>query len=886
MNTFVLRLETVPAVPGEVGGKAAALAELSRAGAPIPPWFVVAPAAFLASMDGRRLGSLESACLKSDAGAAKKALEGLRLEPVVEEELQAALAEAAWVGKLVAVRSSAPEEDGRNLSFAGQLDSFLDVPRAEVAGRIVDVWRSSFSERLLEYRRRHGLSTDLTAPAVIVQQMVAAEIAGVAYSADPVSGRRGIAVICSAPGTGDRVVSGACDADTYRVSREARVVSWSLAGATPSLSDRRAREVATLARRCERFFKIPQDIEWAYSGDERLWLLQSRPITGISHLPDPDGSYARWDNSNIAESYSGVTTPLTFSFASHAYRSVYRQLCRLLGVPEDELSRHDETFGRMIGLIRGRIFYNLVSWYELLALAPGFASNRTFMEQMMGVREGLPDHIVASMPILTWRGRWRDRYRLVRTALQLVQAYVRLPAAVELFTARTEQALSDSDQELESLRPDELVACYRELERRLLTHWDAPLINDLFTMIWFGLLRKLCATWCDDSSGAYAAALIARDGAIVSAEPAKRVRRMAGIAAGHPGLTSALVSGSLEEFNEAMAAVPEFEREFTEYLHRFADRCLEELKLESPTLLDDPLPLLRSIGLLAASLGAGDPPDSVHSETMTGDYRRTEADYRVRVRLAHQPVRRLAFLWTLRQTRTLVRNRENLRFLRTRVFGRVRHLFVELGNRFYAYGLLERPSDIFYLEVEEALGLVSGTATTSDLKGLVAVRKAEYARYRDEMESPPDSFETYGMVITDGHLRSGAASRPHEAGLRDDTSGVLKGTGCCPGTVSGAARVVTDPRSESVRPGEILVAERTDPGWVLLFASAAGLVVEHGSLLSHSAIVARELGIPAVVSAPGAARWLQTGDWIRLDGSSGIITRIPPPAVEAEAAAS
>jgi pyruvate,water dikinase len=224
-----------------------------------------------------------------------------------------------------------------------------------------------------------------------------------------------------------------------------------------------------------------------------------------------------------------------------------------------------------------------------------------------------------------------------------------------------------------------------------------------------------------------------------------------------------------------------------------------------------------------------------------------------------------------------VRNRENLRFLRTRVFGRVRHLFVELGNRFYACGLLERPEDVFYLEVEEALGLVAGTTTTTDLRGLVAVRRAEFARYRDELDPPPDSFETYGMVFTEGRFGGCAApSRPREPGGRDES--VLTGTGCCPGIVSGAARVVADPRHGGVRPGEILVAERTDPGWVLLFASAAGVVVEHGSLLSHTAIVTRELGIPAVVAAPDATRWLRTGDWIQVDGSSGTITRIPSPA--------
>jgi pyruvate,water dikinase len=626
---------------------------------------------------------------------------------------------------------------------------------------------------------------------------------------------------------------------------------------------------------------MPQDIEWAYSADGRLWLLQSRPITGLRQLADPDGSYARWDNSNIAESYSGVTTPLTFSFASHAYRSVYRQLCRLLGVPEAALSQHDEAFGRMIGLIRGRMYYNLLSWYELLALAPGFASNRRFMEQMMGVKEGLPDHIVAGMPSLTWRGRWNDRYRFIKTAARLIETYLHLPATIELFTGRTEQALADSDRELGSLRPDELVACYRELERRLLTHWDAPLINDLFTMIWFGLLRRLSATWFGDSSGAFTSALIARNGAIVSAEPATRVRRMAEIAADYPGLTDVLVSGSLPAVDEAIAAVPEFEAEYTGYLRKFADRCLEELKLESPTLADDPLPLLRSVGQLAATLVHQSHPEGTRLEPVAGEFRRADAELRIRQSLARHPCRRLTYLWILQQARVGLRDRENLRFLRTQVFGRVRRIFVELGNRFYADGLLERPQDIFYLEVEEALGLVTGTATTTDVAGLVAVRQAEFARYRTELEPPSDSFETYGMVCSDGHPRRRDATGPQELSSQADS--VLTGTGCCPGTVCGAARVVTDPRHQHLRPGEILVAERTDPGWILLFASAAGIVVEHGSLLSHSAIVARELGIPAVVAAPGATRRLRTGDWIQLDGGSGVITRIPPPAAQSVA---
>jgi rifampicin phosphotransferase len=881
MSTYIMHSASGSIEDADVGGKAAALAHLLGAGLPIPDWFVVRPEALRSSLDKRRLSTLDAACQSSDAPAAQAALEGLTLEPMVQEELRVALECPAWDGQLVAVRSSAPDEDGLRLSFAGQLDSFLNVPIPEVAGRIVDVWRSNFSERLLAYRLRNSLATGFTAPAVIVQRMVAAMAAGVVYSADPVSGRRGTAVVSSAPGLGDRLVSGACDADTYHVSREGRVIARSLAGVTPSLADEQVCEVAALARRCERYFKVPQDIEWAYSRDGRLWLLQSRPITGLGHLPDPDGSYARWDNSNIAESYSGVTTPLTFSFASHAYQSVYRQLCRLMGVPQAEISRHDEAFGRMIGLIRGRIYYNLLSWYELLALAPGFAESSRFMEQMMGVREGLPKHIVASLPTLSWRGRWRDRFRLVTTIVGLLKNYLQLQRSVERFTSRTELALAESERRLEStLRPDELVAHYRELERRLLTHWDAPLVNDLFTMIWFGRLRRLSRDWCGDSSGSFASDLISSDGNIVSAEPAIRVGRMASLAACHPRLTTELVGGSLSAIKEAMGDAPEFEGEFSSYLHKFADRCLDELKLESPTLEDDPLPLLRSVGQLAGAVADGSLAAGTLMARARGSSMRLEAERRLSASLAHHPVRRVAFLWILRQARLGVRNRENLRFLRTRVFGRVRHIFVELGNRFYAFGLLERPEDIFYLEVEEALGLVAGTATTHDIRGLVTVRRAEFARYRDELEPPPDSFETYGMVLTDGKLMR-CSSNPSQREVSPSAGEALTGTGCCPGVVSGSVRVVSDPRHSQVKPGEILVAERTDPGWVLLFASAAGVVVEHGSLLSHTAIVTRELGIPSVVAVEGATRWLQTGDWIQLDGSSGVITRILPPETEA-----
>jgi rifampicin phosphotransferase len=233
-------------------------------------------------------------------------------------------------------------------------------------------------------------------------------------------------------------------------------------------------------------------------------------------------------------------------------------------------------------------------------------------------------------------------------------------------------------------------------------------------------------------------------------------------------------------------------------------------------------------------------------------------------------VRRAIFAWVLRNARAHIRARENLRFERTRVFGRARLLFVEIGKRFEADGLLDSARDIFYLEVREILGMIAGTATTTDLRGLAALRKAEFARYR-QTDPPADRFETRGCVH--------AGNAFHDPVPAAEPAGDSRiGIGCSSGIVRGRVRVVDDPAQAAVQPGDILIAGHTDPGWVILFPIAGGVVVEHGGLLSHAAIVARELGVPAIVGLHGAMRWLRDGDWVEMDGSTGRVTLLPSPA--------
>lgn len=862
------------------GGKGRALARLGRAGFPVPPWFAVAPSVFDISVSR---AAQETLAHTDDATLITAALADLHPAADVLADIAAALTVLCPKGEAVAVRSSALDEDGAQHSFAGQLDSYLFVAPGDVALRVADVWRSGFSERVLAYRREHGLGLP-KAPAVLIQRMIDADTAGVAFAADPVSGRRGVAVVGALYGLGSALVSGEADADTYHVDREGRIVRREIAhkrirhrrdatapeGVTAepvaaeqapaaALNDAQIVAVAALARRTSRHEGRPQDIEWAIHGGE-LFLLQSRAITSLAMLADPDATLNLWDNSNIAESYSGVTTPLTFSFARRAYEEVYRQFCRLMGVPPAVIEATDITFRRMLGLVRGRVYYNLLSWYRVLATLPGFAMNRRFMEQMMGVKEALPDELVAEFGATSRADKLRDGVRFAGTLLGLVANHFTLEKNIRSFYTRLQSALAPTEVPLDDMRADELAAYYLDLERQLLKRWDAPLVNDFFAMIFYGVLSKLTPSWCDNANGTLQNDLLCGEGGLISAEPAHRVQAMAQLATERPGFIATLTQAPLDAALTAIRQFPEFAAQYDAYLAKFGDRCLEELKLESATLHDDPTTLVRSVGQFARRIAAEGPPQSVEAAI------RVAAEAKAAAALKGHGLRSAVFGWVLRHARARVRERENLRFERTRLFGRVRRIFVEIGRRLHAIDVLDHPRDVFYLEVAEVLGFVDGTASSADLRGVVQVRQREFAAYR-EGEAPGDRFETRGIVHRGNALR---ATRPPVVPEGES----LQGVGCCPGVVRGTVRVIRDPRNAVLNYGEILVAERTDPGWIMLFPAAAGVLVEHGSLLSHSAIVARELGIPAIVGLSGVTRWLNDGDCVEFDGATGLVSRL------------
>jgi pyruvate,water dikinase len=833
-----------------LGGKAGPLRRLAALGYPVWPGVVLLPPR------------------EGPAGPAA----------TIQPELGEALAHLPRGSGRLAVRSSAALEDGAERSFAGQYRTLLNVAAADLDAAILQVWSSAGSASLAEYTRlgagrpewSHTAGGSGPAlPAVLIQPMLPARVAGVAFGADPVSGRRGITLIHAVPGLAADLVAGRSTGDRYGVARDGRILEHQPRQPERPLLDTEALgRLSRLVRELGRELGGPQDVEWALDGDGHLWLLQVRPITTLARTPDPDGAPGLWDNSNIVESYSGVTTPLTFSFARKAYTEVYQGFCRFMGVHPSVIRRHRGVFATMIGFQQGRIYYNLLSWYRVLSLLPGYGLNAACLEQMLGVREPLSaaerERLRLEPPIHPVG----DLARLATALLGLLGNAIGLERRRRAFRRRLDRVLLHPAglAALAEARPDELVSHYRRIEAQLLSRWDAPLINDFYAMVVYGALGGLLRRWGLDPEGRRLQNWISDLGAVISAEPHRRIGVIARQLAAEPDLVALLELGTLEQIRPALAARPPLQAELNAYLDAFGDRCLGELKLETRTLRDDPLPLLRSLAAAARDNGSAAPPGIANpgAEPLPRSV---------------GPLQGLLLGWLRRRLRRLLAERENLRFERTRVFGQARRILIELGRRFRELGLIDQADDVVFLEVEEVLAVVEGTASCCDLRGLVKLRRQAWRRH---CSAPPlpRRFRTRGIPSLDlpGSGRpdtsDAGTDRPSSPGSGADPD-PWRGLGCSPGRVSAPVARVGDPirwldeRRQPGGPRPILVAQATDPGWVLLFPHAAGLLVERGSALSHVAIVAREVGLPMVTELAGITTRLADGDRIELDGGTG-----------------
>ncbi len=905
MNTFVYYNNSDPADTALIGGKGRNLAWLVRHGFQVPPWYAVTTALYRhllqsSGIDHQISNALRGltattppATLNQVADHIRQLVLGLQLPAETVVSLRDLHARLIPDGAHVAVRSSAADEDSANASFAGLHDSFLFIREFDdVLVCIRKVWASAFTPRALSFRLQHQISIDDVAVAVVIQQMVVPEKSGVVFTVNPNSGNPHQVVISALYGVGEGLVSGGFDADLYTVHKASRTIDRQLAlktekmvyaqavgqglvtvpveqaeQAVSCLNDAQVLALTEVATAIENLCHRPQDIEFAIDAADVVHILQTRPVTVLAEYGPAAGNRLVWDNSNIIESYSGPTSPMTFSFIRRAYSIVYHCFAQVMGIAPEVVRQNQNMFENMLGLFRGQVYYNLVNWYRLVQLFPGFNYNKEFLESMMGVREKL--ELAAGGRPSVWHRYLVELPKLLRLAMRSLANFWNIRRLTSRFEAQFKYNYDVWDAiDFDTRQPHELMQIYQDMEEALLWNWKAPIINDFYVMIFYGLLKKKCIDWCHDESGSLQNDLICGEGGIESTQPTLMLMAIALMLRQNPAWHKLFVDNSPEILQQKVAQDPQLapvKQKIDTYLELYGFRCMNELKLEEPSLRDNPAFVYQMLQnyLKMKDENQLDPQVKEQGEQTI----RRQAEIRARQAIGrHHPVRQMIFRKLLRNARLGVKNRENMRFARTRIYGMLRELLNAIARHFAAEGIIHAPHDIYSLRIDEVWDYIKGTAVTTDLKGLIALRQREFADYRREDAAPiDDHFETYGLPYHRNLCKNWALK---EAPAGD---GELRGIGCCPGVVRARVKVLKSPTGNMDLAGEILAAARTDPGWVPIFPVVSGILIERGSILSHSAIVAREMGIPTIVAIPGLLTRLSDGTQVEMDGHAGTV---------------
>jgi len=891
----VLTREQVPSDRMSVlaGGKGRNLYTLTAAGFPVPRWAILGTDAFEAAIDALGLRVSDAPLTLEErlreAAYAESALRESPIPSAIRDDIEAALQHLGT--PKVAVRSSARQEDGPHHSFAGLFDSFLNLSGLDAVENAVRMcWASTFSPRVTHYRHARGLSFSDVALAVIIQQFVEPLSSGVMFTADPVTGASAHIVINGVLGLGEGLVSGTVDSDSVLVDKnthqvlEETVVAKPLmvtasagdgvgTAAVPAVRQQESaigsalREtLVDLVSPLERHFDGPQDVEWACD-ESTTWILQTRPITTLrqetgliaEHLGEivAADELRIWDNSNIIESFSGVTSPLTFTVARQLYADVYRAYARSLNVPRAQIEQMQSWLPVMLGQFNGHVYYNLVHWYRMVGIAPGYALNRRVLEVALGVSEPLDRKTAKSMHPFIFPSMVTRVVSRARTAFTYARRFISIDSMVHDFdrtfadfTARP--GLSD----VSGLDGTEAYRHFRQTHNEVADIWGPMLVLDAILLTSVGLLAVLMKAFLPRAPEWFGFAMLNPGADVESVEPARALVDIAEFIDAVPALRAfidsvdpAVAYPRLTEHAESSDEPQwlELHRKVDDYIDRFGYWCLDELKLEAPDLRQNPAGLFHLLRMAAVQdnqRGIRDSAQDYLDTHLRGPRRRVFDALRGKIQRA-------------------ATHREHLRFCRTRGFGIIKSLAAVMGRDLEQRGILECRTDIFLLRLDELFEVYEGVMSGAQAQAVVAKRKILDQRYR--RLAAPARFTTKGSRYTPRELET--------AGWRQDAESefapvgtVLTGTPSSPGAVTGRAVVVEKPEDFS---SGVLVAYRTEPSWAAALPFASALLIERASPLTHVAIIARELGVPTVVQIDGLTDAIRTGMTVSVDGATG-----------------
>ena len=837
-GTLVMPLESRACVaPAEVGWKAARLARLVQERSPHQPRFRV-PAGVVVTT-----GALVEHCARNRIridGDPELVAAAIR-KGDLSRRLIAALREAtARLGDgPFAVRSSAVAEDDAEGSMAGLLETYLGVTAADLAPRLRDCWTSLFSQRARSYLRREGASrrNPELRMGVIVQRQLAPHWAGVLFTVDPTR-RGGDMVLEWVEGLGEVLVSGQVSPARLLLSRR----NPQLPDHLPPALARALKDLHAQALHAERLFGEPLDLEWC-ADDEGLHLLQARPVTAFG-----GPGISVWSSANVGENYPAALSPFTWSVVDR-FRSHYvESLAERLWVPEPCRDTLRPVFDNLLGVHRGRVHYNLSSWYRMFARLPAGKLLRRSFDRY--VDQPVPFAGPNAEPELPSVPAWRMVPALIRR-------YLTLGSSVATFVQRFHRHRQGWRRQLDEARSPAAAGRVLAQITAFLDHqWGDAALADFSAMVFPALLQSVAAAWLSPDDGVL---WLLRGLRLKSTEALKLLHALGAWVSTRPKLLSLLHA----ECDAELVAGLEGEGRalWQAFLDQFGGRCYQELLLTSPTFEERPdlaWHLVR--GVLA--VGASDP---TARETAEAEVR----ERRTRELLGRLPLwKRPLFARLLGDAQRAIAAREEVRLCQGLLYGELRRAALAVGRGLVARGRLERSEDIFQLEVDEVERLQHGRFLYPEtIPALIRVRREAGAAASADPRSLPSHF-----VLGEGDEyrdRMGDAPVPAPSGGER----AWRGLGVSPGSATGNVRVIVDPVEQAgeLRPGEVLVARATDPGWTPLFLIAGAAVVERGGMLSHAAIVAREIGMPVVVDIASATRALRDGQRVRVDGTTGLV---------------
>ena len=797
------------AIPS-AGGKGANLGELIRAGFAVPAGFVVTTDAYRSAVAGL-------------AHPTSEAIASLAIPDDVRKEVQAAYAQLG--GGPVAVRSSATAEDLPGAAFAGQQDTFLNVVGADaVVDAVRGCWASLWTERAVAYRARLEHSAESVAMAVVVQQLVPADWAGVMLTANPVTGARDQVVIESSPGLGESVVSGVVTPDHAVLAPDGSVVErhaghhevvvrphaggGTSAGAgdpdTPALPESVLARLAEQGRAVAAHFGAPQDIEWALTHDE-IMLTQSRPMTALPPAPLRLNRFQRMLGPVISEMLPRRPLPMELSAWSSGV--ILRHLERLLG---------------------------------------GIAGVRVDPQQTLPTVDGIVQCFVPAMPRLTRMTPVRLGRSIARAARHRPGDWAQDPLTSDIVRRADTLATLDVRQatwaELIAVRSRarEIVGAVADLRVEYLPSAGRALAS---------LGAALALVGSEQGTGDL---IVGGDTQTMQANTA--LESMAETVRSDPALHQtfrALDGDELVEMVMSEPATADLRRQLAEFNGRFGHReTTSVMLLRDPTWGDSPATVL---GLVRVMLTRADPATAHVPSTGSAALERLLRAPRVQRFRAQSALRSI-----VHEARDGIALREDTHFEITRTMPVMRRTVLEIGERLAAANRIDRAEDVWYLLWDEVGTLDDPSSPQQDeasqddrLRNAVARRRGAYS------------------ALASSPLIATATLYPDRAG---SDAALLTGLGGGGGRATGRARVIRHPDEfGTVAAGEVLVCPATNPSWTPLFARVAAVVVDHGGPASHAAIVAREYGIPAVLAVGTGTSTLSTGQRVTVDGDHGLV---------------